>query len=1277
MKSIRFISTLVVVVFLMAAIGSTAWADGTTRPNIIFILTDDISPKDYAFYGGKTASPVLEKMAKEGLYFKTAWATPKCVPTRAMLLTGKYPFRTKVFENQVNPRGADHRMKPVGERFPNTLGSLMTANGYRTAMIGKIQTGTVQSYGFQRWCLVNQGQIFDMKHSDNNVDGRRVVQRDVHSTDSLFDYLHGFTAEKAKEPWFVYMPLNLPHWVRNPDNPSRWGAPIVPELDSNWQKTGKLVQNDFEACIRYIDYKIGGFVEHLKATGQLENTIIMYAGDNGSGAYGKSNPDSEKGPRVPFVVYAPGYLKPMGACDELVDFTDVVPTCVELAGGSLPKGDIFDGHSFAPLIQGKPFQGREWIFTQWYGCRWLRTKQWLIDGRGRFYDCSDHRNEWVQGAYKDVTESADERVVAVRKNLERILETMPAPDYDDPELAAQWEKEWVNSRKFVQPYVPPYLESAEVRAKPRPAANQKRNQKGRSKGPRQRQNPFADIGLSQEQQMQVQEFQRSMQAEMKKASESRDREKIQAAQKKYQAGLAKILDEEQMKKYKAAIAKMRESRIAAPQPLGQSKRQSVVQSATDDQTATAKKRPVSAGTTSSEENLDLLFSDPPNEYRIVKYQLNNKTLVQYPQYGFGGYQPFFYDNLYKAGPTGPSTIGPLVDAANAQGRTVWSADDAGYPSGSAGGKVVENNPEYEVRGVAMLTTTGSGQAPVSIATPSDCEKMISAVLYPVANGVPDFSQGQVQPVQDTGVNTTGLTGDWQLCAFILKIRDTNTQSADKAARFGITGRYPDLLNPNAVASWISLMHEPIIAQITDPASQLEGFYFNEPSLQQLNWHTTAYATLPWNAELFNHFQTMHGYDLQPAMGALYEGDDLHAKRVRMHFHQTVGEMLRISFTGQLAEWCEKRGLVASGHPLLEEYLRMHVANFGDMLKVVSELQVPAMDLPMPEPGQMARHNFHFPKLFSSAGGWNEHDSRVIALLDPVIGGYGRNRKVPSEEALHIAVNGAFRCGVNLFATYIDTEKYGSTAAVFKQLNEYTGRISAVLTGARIATPVALYYPIEMFQMEYKPITARHFGKWNTRRQFAWDNLQTTMLDAEVDYNIVHPEWVRDAAIEGGELKIGSGSYRYLVMPDVEVISSKVLAKIQQFEAGGGTVLWVDGKPMAGAYPSEDAQVVGTVAGIATVSAAQVPGLIPNPYDANFTLNVTSQDALLTTRFKRQGRGIYFLVNPTGSSITAHLDDANGGSVKVYDPVTGKITLTPLPTDVVIDAYKSVLIVPMR
>jgi len=675
----------------------------------------------------------------------------------------------------------------------------------------------------------------------------------------------------------------------------------------------------------------------------------------------------------------------------------------------------------------------------------------------------------------------------------------------------------------------------------------------------------------------------------------------------------------------------------------------------------------------SAEVLDQYFSDPPNEFRIVKYQLNNNHLAEYPQYGFGGYHAFFYNNLYKNGPDGADAIGPLVDAAHAQGRTVWSGDDNGYPSGSVGDKLVENNPEYEVRGVAMVSTTGSGQVPVSISTPTDCEKMVSAVLYPVTGGVPDYSQGQVQSVLDTGVATTGLAGDWKLCAFVLQIRDSNTQAQSTTKQFGGSGHYADLLNSNAVASWISLMHEPIVAEMTDPASQFEGFYFNEPSLMQLNWDTTApYACLSWNDGLFDRFQSMHGYDLEPVMAALYEHDDLFAKRVRMHYHQTVAVMLRTSFTCQIADWCGRRGLAASGHPLIEESLHIHVANFGDMLKVVSELQVPAVDLPMPEPNRMANENYHFPKLMSSMGAWHEYDPRVIGLLDPIIGGYGLSRLTPSEDVLCNTVNRAARSGVNRFSTYIPLTGYGSTN-VFARVNEYAGRISAMLTGARIASSVALYYPIEMFQMDYKPITGTHWGTWSPARQVAWDHLQTTMLEADVDFNIVHPEWLRDATVEDGELKIGSGSYRYLVMPDVEIISSNVLARVQQFEAAGGTVLWVAGKPQSGAYPAEDAQVIAAVAGAATVSAAQVPGLIPHPYDGLFRLRVSSAQ-VLATRFRRQGRALHFLVNPTGSSVTTQLGFGGAdGIIKVYDPVSGDISVAMAPYDVAIDGYRSLLV----
>lgn len=243
------------------------------------------------------------------------------------------------------------------------------------------------------------------------------------------------------------------------------------------------------------------------------------------------------------------------------------------------------------------------------------------------------------------------------------------------------------------------------------------------------------------------------------------------------------------------------------------------------------------------------------------------------------------------------------------------------------------------------------------------------------------------------------------------------------------------------------------------------------------------------------------------------------------------------------------------------------------------------------------------------------------------------------------------------------------------VNEYTGRITAMLTGARVASSVALFYPINMFQMEYKPIKRMHWGTWQPARQKAWDSLQAKMLNADVNYNIIHPDWLSNAKIKGSELKIGSGSYRYLVMPDVEVISTKVLSKIQQFEAVGGTVLWVDDTPSAGAYPAEDATVTKAVAtaGYSALTAEKVVERITNPYNNAFKLQVSS-DQILTTRFNRSGQSLYFLVNPTGAPATAQLDyGENSGILRVYNPVSGDITESAKSAEVKIDGYRSVLV----
>jgi hypothetical protein len=312
---------------------------------------------------------------------------------------------------------------------------------------------------------------------------------------------------------------------------------------------------------------------------------------------------------------------------------------------------------------------------------------------------------------------------------------------------------------------------------------------------------------------------------------------------------------------------------------------------------------------------------------------------------------FFYKELYQGGPECVAKIGPLVDAARQRGMKVWLADDFGYPSGMAGGRVVEENPSYEVRGLAMVAVEGSGTGPAVCDLPDGAERFVGAVLYPLVDGEPDFSRGKVLPVEERRIKAGGLNGSWRLCAFATVIRNRNVQAQSTMAQFKHTGRYPDLLNPDAVARFIAHMHGPIAAQINGLPSKVEGFYCNEPNLMQVHWSLEEgpFACVPWNAELPVWFKQMHGNDLMPALGALYDGDGIEARRVRMHFHQVVAEMLARNFAGQIREWCHAQGIRSSGHFLLSEYLSMHVAGYGDMMKFVSKFDVPALDIGIPNP----------------------------------------------------------------------------------------------------------------------------------------------------------------------------------------------------------------------------------------------------------------------------------------------------------------------------------------
>jgi hypothetical protein len=675
--------------------------------------------------------------------------------------------------------------------------------------------------------------------------------------------------------------------------------------------------------------------------------------------------------------------------------------------------------------------------------------------------------------------------------------------------------------------------------------------------------------------------------------------------------------------------------------------------------------------------LDQQFINPSNTYKIFHYThaLDTNTVQNFCKYGAGGTLAFLEAFLYDPVKRDPAQIAFRVGYARENGLDVWLGDDFGYPSGMAGGQVVQENSSYQVRGVFMLTEEGASSREVTIQVPSDAERMLCAVLYPVDGGQPDFSKGEICEAGPAGVSVTAPDRPWKLCAFVLKVRDRNTQAQTTMAQFKHTGQYPDLMNPDAMRRFIEIMHACLWEGLGNQAGEIEGFYSNEPNLMQLNWVTNdLYACASWTPGLPAKFKEMHGYDPLPALGALYTGDDLFSRRFRIHYYQTVAELMSSSFSGQIRSWCAKQGVKSAGHLLLEEYLMLHVPNYGDLMKVAAEFDVPAVDIGLPEPDKMMMWNYHFMRMFGSIAASRGSDE-VICLLDPIIGGYGRNRVSPAVPVLRNVINMGFLHGVNRFSTYCPLDAY--TPGQIKELNDYTGRIAALLRGARIETTVALYYPISEYQSAYKPVSQR----WPAiRSQFepeqkAWDDIQVSLLDAGIGYHLVSPDVLGQAQIRDGVLTAGRIACRVLIMPRLTMISLPLLEKLQQFEAAGGKVIWVDLKPGAGFYAHEDAGVVAALQNITPVSAANLTGEIAVHHEAGFDVTVSSASCRVDmTRFSRGGARLYYLVNRTLSPADVNVSAVQTGAVRVYDPVDGTIKEKQLPAAITIGPLASVLLV---
>lgn len=371
---------------------------GARRHNILYIMADDMGYADLSCYGRRDyQTPVLDGLARQGMRFTHAYANSAvCTATRVGLITGRYQYRLPVGLQE--PLGQDDVGLPP--EHP-TIPSLMRAQGYHTALIGKWHLGSFPKYdplksGYDEFWGNRGGGVDYFTHKAGGRkdlwDGDVPIDKTGYYTDLLTDRTIEFLDQRQQQapdkPWFVSLHFTAPHWPWEGPEDERESA----RLDEQQKTRGGIGIDHFDggdqatyaAIVQSLDSNIGRILERLTALGLDDNTVVVFTSDNGGERFsdvwpftGRKTELLEGGLRIPAIVRWPGLTTPMSESDVPIMSMDWLPTFVAAAGGAPDRAYPTDGLDIRPVLMGSALPDRPlfWRFNN-KSQKAVRQGQW-------------------------------------------------------------------------------------------------------------------------------------------------------------------------------------------------------------------------------------------------------------------------------------------------------------------------------------------------------------------------------------------------------------------------------------------------------------------------------------------------------------------------------------------------------------------------------------------------------------------------------------------------------------------------------------------------------------------------------------------------------------------------------------------------------------------------------------------------------------------------------------------------------------------------------------
>jgi arylsulfatase A len=385
------------------------------KPNIIFILADDLGIGEVSCYGADNyKTPNIDKLAKEGVRFTHAYTPSLCGPSRATILTGRYAFRTGATNQD-----STGLMKTTDETM---MPKVLKSAGYATAAIGKWGQLPLRpdDFGFDYylrfkgsgvyWNTQEKGQFYEVNGE------KKILGDDEYMPDVLHEHVVNFITQHREEPFYVYYSMSHVH------------TEILRTPDCTSESKDLYADN-----VTYMDKLVGKLVAELERLKLREKTLIVFFGDNGTAKghadqatiggrrlAGQKGTMLEGGSLEPMIVNWPGMTPLNKISDDMIDSSDFFPTFAELAGAKLPENKMIDGKSIAAQLRGEKGNPRESIFIQLANQWYVRDAGWKLNQKGELFDMSEAPfvEKLVDAGTKDPA------AIAARKRLQATLDKL-------------------------------------------------------------------------------------------------------------------------------------------------------------------------------------------------------------------------------------------------------------------------------------------------------------------------------------------------------------------------------------------------------------------------------------------------------------------------------------------------------------------------------------------------------------------------------------------------------------------------------------------------------------------------------------------------------------------------------------------------------------------------------------------------------------------------------------------------------------------------------------